>query len=270
MSHCHALTKSNKRCRQLACIAEATHQSTTYSHVCKAHEHFFDTFKLREDLAENLEYDRCTHIFLRDAIREGLVCVKEFIESLPPLPIYSYFYLVCANNTKGFKSSWNPALHKQTYDYVWSHFNSSGAVWIHSKHLFLLAALDGPRGFYEMLVAFGRGDRPCQPIWLEFFDEAAKQDFFQEMYHLDTSIHENHLTQSIETLKNSPKGVTLSRILELLFMRWFKAKKRRRYAYLQRRLLFKEDLLEVAWEPSRMEWWLDEEQKTRLGLSNKN
>jgi hypothetical protein len=49
-------------------------------------------------------------------------------------------------------------------------------------------------------------------------------------------------------------------------MIWFKAKKRRRYAYLQRRLIFKEDLLEVAWEPSRMEWWIDEEQKERLGL----
>ena len=269
MSHCHALTKSGKRCRQLATVAESTSQSTTYSHVCKTHERFFDTFQLTDDLAENLEYYCGTHIFLRDAIREGLVCVKGFIESLPPLPIYAYFYLVCVNNTKEFKSSWNPALHKETYDHVWSRFNSSGAVWIHSKHLFLLAALDGPKGFYEMLMAFGKGNRPSQPIWLEFFDEAAKQDFFQEMYHVDASFHETHLTQAIEYLKNSPKGLTLSRILDELFMIWFKRKKNRRYAYLQRRLIFKEDLLEVAWEPSRMEWYLDEEQKMRLGLWKK-
>ena len=266
MSHCHALTKSGKRCRQLATVAESTSQSVTYNHVCKAHNDFFDTFTLTVELIENLEYYRGTHIFLRDAIREGLICVKGFIESLPPLSIYSYFYLVCVNNSKGFKSSWNSALHKETYDYVWSRLNSSGAVWIHSKHLFLLAALDGPRGFYEMLVAFGRGYRPCQPIWLDFFDEAARQDFFQEMYHIDVSLHETYLTQTIEALKNLPKGFTLSRILNELFMRWFLSKKRRRYAYLQRRLIFKEDLLEVAWEPSRMEWWLDEEQKTRLKL----
>lgn len=267
MSHCHALTKGNKRCRQLATIAESTNQSTTYNHVCKAHQEFFHTFQLTEELVENLEYYPGTHIFLRDAMREGLVCVKGFIENLPPLSIYSYFYLVCVNNSKGFKSSWNPALHKETYDYVWSRFNSSGAVWIHSKHLFLLAALDGPRGFYEMLVAFGKGNRPSQPIWLEFFDEAARQDFFQEMYHTDMSIHENHLTQAIKELKDSPKGLTLSRILDELFMRWFKTKKRRRYAYLERRLVFKEDLLEVTWEPGRMEWYLDEEQKKRLKLN---
>jgi hypothetical protein len=266
MSHCHALTKSRKRCRQLATIAESSTQSITYNHVCKAHEHFFDSFVLSEGLVENLEYYTGIHMFLRDSIREGLVCVKGFVESLPPLSIYAYFYLVCVNNARGFQSSWNPALHKATYDYVWSRFNSSGVVWIHSKHLFLLAALDGPKGFYEMLVAFGKGERPCQPIWLEFFDEAAKQDFFQEMYHLDASVHETHLTQTIKELKGSPKGLTLSRILDELFMRWFKAKKRRRYAYLQRRLVFKQDLLEVAWEPGRMAWYLDEEQKARLGF----
>jgi hypothetical protein len=205
-------------------------------------------------------------MFLRDSIREGLVCVKEFIKTLPPLSIYAYFYLVCVNNAKGFQSSWNAALHKETYDYVWSRFNSSGVVWIHSKHLFLLAALDGPKGFYEMLVAFGKGNRPSQPIWLEFFDHAAKQEFFQEMYHVDASFHETHLTQAIESLKNSPKGLTLSRILDELFMIWFKRTKNRRYAYLQRRLIFKEDLLEVALEPGRMAWYLDEEQKTRLKL----
>ena len=267
MSHCHALTKGHKRCRQLATIAESSTQSVTYNHVCKAHERFFDNFQLTDDLAENLEYYRGIHIFLRDAIREDLVCVKGFVESLPPLPIYAYFYLVCVNNCKGFKSSWNPALHKETYDYIWYRFNSSGAVWIHSKHLFLLAALDGPKGFYEMLVAFGKGNRPCQPIWLDFFDEAAKKDFFQEMYHTDMSIHETYLTQAIKELKDSPKGLTLSRILDELFMRWFKATKRRRYAYLQRRLIFKEDLLEVTWEPGRMEWYLDEEQKKRLKLN---
>jgi hypothetical protein len=154
-----------------------------------------------------------------------------------------------------------------TYDYVWTHYNSSGAVWIHSKHLFLLAAPDGPKGFYEMLVAFGKGERPSQPIWLEFFDEAAKQDFFQEMYHIDMSAHETYLTQTIKELKGSSKGLTLSRILDELFMSWFKAKKRRRYAYLERRLIFKEDLLEVTWEPGRMAWYLDEEQKARLKLN---
>jgi hypothetical protein len=267
MSHCHALTKGRKRCRQLATIADSTTQSITYNHVCKKHEHFFDSFQLTEELVENLEYYPGLHIFLRDAIREGLVCVKEFIVSLPPLSIYAYFYLVCVNNAKVFNSSWNPALHKATYDYVWYRYNSSGAVWIHSKHLFLLAALDGPKGFYEMLVAFGKGERPTQPIWLDFFDHTAKQDFFQEMYHVDMSLHENYLTQTIDSLKNSPKGLTLSRILDEFFMNWFTRTKRRRYAYLERRLIFKEELLEVAWEPSRMAWYLDEEQKTRLKLN---
>lgn len=264
MSHCHALTIQKKRCRQLATIAASTSQSVTYNHVCKGHQDFFQRFQLTEDLVENLEYYTGIHIFLRDAIREGLVCVKEFIKGLPPLRIYSYFYLVCVNNARCFQSSWNPSLHKETYDYVWAYFNSSGAVWIHSKHLFLLAALDGPKGFYEMLATFGKGDRPCQPIWLEFFDHAARQDFFQEMYHLDESTHKTYLTQTIETLKNSPRGLTLSRILDELFMEWFLARKRRRYAYLERRLIFKEELLEITWEPGRMAWYLDEEQKTRL------
>jgi len=254
----------------LATISESSTQSTTYNHVCKAHEHFFDTFQLTEELVENLEYYSGIHIFLRDAIREGLVCVKGFIESLPPLPIYAYFYLVCVNNAKGFKSSWNHALHKETYNYVWTHFNSSGPVWLHSKHLFLLAALDGPKGFYEMLATFGKGDRPSQPIWLDFFDHAAKQDFFQEMYHMDESIHETHLTQTIKELNGFPKALTLVRILESMFMKWFNTRKRRRYAYLQKRLVFKEDLMEVAWQPGRMAWYMDEEQKARLAYWQKN
>jgi hypothetical protein len=261
MSHCHALTKANKRCRSLALIQEKSEDCITYSHVCKEHTHFFTTFQPTEEMVEDLEYHRGLHIFFRDAIKEGLICVKEFIASLPAESMYAYFYLVCLNNAKGFQSSWNRPLHLKAFKMVWKRLNSAGPVYIHWGHLFLLAAIDGVEGFYTMLKTSN-----CDAaVWFQLFERASREEFFEQMYHIDISEHEAYRNDVIKHLtKDTPSTRYLKAYLEGIFLYWLKKKKTQRYESLRKRIPFKEELMEVAWNPDRMAWYLDEEQKARV------
>lgn len=263
MSHCHALTKDNKRCRGLATILSKTKESITYSHTCHRHTTFFDTFQPTEELIEDLEYSTCLRIFFREALREGLICVKGLIESLPALSCYSYFYLVCVNNCKGFQSSWNPGLHTETYRMVWERLHSAGPVFITYKHLFLLASLDGVAGIYEMLSLFPQNSILGEP-WFTFMDRLMKTEFFEQMFHADDTVHEAYIERTIKKLKQNT--TTLLTILESgMFIKWMKNKKERKYSYMRNKISpFKDELIEVAWEPSRIRWIMDEGQKARL------
>jgi len=256
MPCCYALTKQQKRCRGLAPL---------HSNVCKRHTSFFASYKIQERLIEHLEYKPGLCIFYRESIRRQLLCVKECIMGLSDERRFTYFYLICANNYKGFSSSWNRELHKEAYKMVWERMNSIGPIFITYRHLYALVKLEPVKEFYEMLKMFPYGRHALHEPWIKFFDRMAKIDFFEPMFHVDEEIHRTNIRQVLEVLDKNPftQSYVLRTILESgLFMRWLQAKKRCRYDALQKRISpFWNELMEVAWEPSRVVWCMDESQK---------
>jgi hypothetical protein len=264
MSHCHALKKNQTGCRAYATVLTCSDDIITYSHTCKLHEDYFQNFKLTKSFIASLEFWPTLRTFLATALELGLICVKEdFIKSLPKQSRYAYFYLLCAKYTT-VDLTWNvPLLHK-TYNTLWKWMGAIGPVQIGYPDLFELAKKE-PMGFYRMIYCYTHGLAPMK-AWLKFFDRCAQEDWFEPMFHLDKQLHETHLTQTMKDLSNLPiplESISLYKILDTQFIDWLQFAKQRRYEVIRNQCVFKEDLLEVAWEPRRLSWCMDEDVKQR-------
>lgn len=254
MSHCHALKKNNTKCRAFASIESCSDDLIIYSHTCKAHTKYFDTFKFTKSLVESLEFWPGISEFLKNAFELGLLCVKEdFIASLSNHSKYSYFYLLAAKYSEGFRP-WNPPLYKKTFKLMWVWIGRIGPVQISYSDLMALAKLDPVPGFYTMV--FSRDSRIMS--WMLIYDLCASQDWFEIMYHTDAATHEHHITQSKEHFRQPNE-------LHEELQEWFTLIKDSYYKNIRQRIPFKEELNAIAWCPERVvQWCLDEEDKARI------
>lgn len=254
MSHCHALKKNNTRCRAFASIESCSEDLITYKHTCKVHEKYFDTFQLTKGLVESLEFWPGISEFLKEAFQLELICVKEdFIASLTAHSKYSYFYLLAARFSAGFKP-WNQSLYQKTFRLMWAWMGRIGPVQITYADLLDLAAIDPVPGFYTMV--YSRGDR--QLTWLTAAELCTKEQWFEAVYHADKATHETHLTQSRASFIPIPA-------FEAEYPIWLSKAKEAYYANIQARLPYKEELVAVAWNPERfIDWCLNGEVKERL------
>ena len=249
MSHCHALKKNNTRCRAFASIESCSDDVVTYKHTCKVHEKYFDTFQLTKGLVESLEFWPGISEFLKEAFQLELICVKEdFIASLTAHSKYSYFYLLAARFSYGFKP-WNQPLYQKTFKLIWAWMGRIGPVTITYLDLFDLAKIDPVPGFYTMLYS-----RTRQISWATIFELSSKEDWFENMYHTEEAIHK-HYTQTQD--------------FRIEYMNWFLDAKGVYFNTILARYPYKEELIEVAWSPERLDWCLDEEDKERILLYSK-
>ena len=257
MSQCYALKKNNTRCRAFASIESCSEDLITYKHTCKIHENYFDTFQLTKGLVESLEFWPGISEFLKEAFQLELICVKEdFIASLTAHSKYSYFYLLAARFSYGFKP-WNQSLYQKTFRLMWVWMGRVGPVTITYLDLFDLAKIDPVPGFYTMLYS-----RTRQISWTTIFELCSKEDWFENMYHTEEPTHEYHITQSpFRQLNIVP--------FESEYMELFVRSKSLYYNAIVARYPYKEELVEVAWAPERLNWCLDEEDKERILLYRK-
>lgn len=253
MSHCHALKKNNTRCRAFASIESCSEDLITYKHTCQVHTNYFSTFKLTKDLVESLEFWPGISEFLKEAFQLELVYVKEeFITSLTNHSKYSYFYLLAARFSKDFKP-WNQPLYRKTFRLMWQWMGRIGPVTITYLDLFDLAKIDPVPGFYTMLYS-----RSTRISWATIFELCSKEDWFENMYHTEGPTHKHLLTQSKEYshIEQPP--------FESEYMDWFIDAKGVYFDTIIARYPYKEELVEVAWAPERLDWCLDEEDKVRI------
>ena len=253
MSHCHALKKNNTRCRAFASIESCSDDLIVYKHTCQVHAKYFDTFQLTKYLVENLEFWPGISEFLKEAFQLELVCVKEeFIESLANHSKYSYFYLLAAKYSQCFKP-WNQPLYQKTFRLMWVWMGRIGPVTIHYVDLLALAKIDPVPGFYTMI--FSRDSRNMS--WMTIYELCVSEEWFEIMYHIDAATHEYHITQSKELFRQSHE-------FDEQLKKWFSITKENYYTNIRKRLQFKEELLDIAWSPERLDWCLDEEVKKRI------
>jgi hypothetical protein len=252
MSHCHALKKNNTRCRAFASIESCSDDLIVYKHTCKIHENYFDTFQLTKNLVESLEFWPGISEFLKEAFELDLVCVKEdFVESLANHSKYSYFYLLAAKFSHGFRP-WNQPLYQKTFKLMWIWMGRIGPVQITYADLLALAKIDPMPGFYTMV--FSRDSRNMS--WMTIYELCASEEWFEVMYHADAATHEHLITQSKEHFRQLPFDAELKE--------WFRNTKEAYYTNIRRRIPFKEELTAIAWSPERLNWCLDEEVKKRI------
>lgn len=254
MSQCYALKKNNTRCRAFASIESCSEDLITYKHTCKVHANYFESFKFTKSLVESLEFWPGISEFFKEAFQLELVCVKEdFMNSLSNHSKYSYFYVLAARFSAGFKP-WNQSLYQKTFRLMWAWMGRIGPVTITYLDLFDLAKIDPVPGFYTMV--YSRGDR--QLTWLTAAELCTKEQWFEAVYHADKATHETHLTQSRASFIPLPA-------FEAEYPIWLRKAKEAYYANIQARLPYKEELVAIAWSPERfIDWCLNGEVKERL------
>ena len=260
MSHCHALKKNNTRCRAFASIESSSDDVITYKHTCKVHANYFNTFKFTKDLVKRLEFWPGIAQFLKEAFELELICVKEdFMNRLSAKSQYSYFYLLAAKFSAGFKP-WNQPLYKKTFRLMWMWMGSIGPVQINYADLLDLAAIDPVPGFYTLL--YSRGIR--QLSWETVAELCAKESWFDVIYHAEPSTLEetrNLITQSKNFSLNIPS-------FEADGPAWLAKAKEIYYANILARIPYKEELIAIGWAPERvLDWCVDWEDKAYITVN---
>ena len=255
MSQCYALKKAYTRCRAFASIESCSDDVVTYKHTCQAHATYFDTFTFTKELVECLEFWPGISQFFKEAFELELVCVKEeFIASLANHSKYSYFYLLAARFSQGFKP-WNQPLYKKTFKLMWVWMGRIGPVQITYADLLDMAAIDPVPGF-SMLI-YTRSSRELS--WRTAAELCAKEKWFEEVYHADQATLER-----THTLTQSNDFAPL-RAFEAEGQGWLTEAKQSYYAIINSRIPYKEELLATAWAPERvLDWCVDWEDKSRI------
>ena len=259
MSHCHALKKNNTRCRAFASIESCSDDIITYKHTCKVHATYFDTFTFTKELVESLEFWPGISQFFKEAFELELVCVKEeFVAGLANHSKYSYFYLLAARFSQGFKP-WNQPLYKKTFRLMWIWMGRIGPVQITYADLLDLAAIDPVPGFYMLI--YSRGSREIS--WRTAAELCAKETWFEAVYHADADTH-----KTAHTLTQSNEFIHLP-AFEAEY-EWLIEAKEIYYANICARIPYKEELVARAWEPERvLAWCVDWEDKSRIAQNLK-
>jgi hypothetical protein len=244
MSQCHALKKNNTRCRAFASIESCSDDLVVYKHTCKAHANFFDTFTLNKNLIESLEFWGGISEFLKEAFDLGLICVKEdFITGLSNHSKYSYFYFLAAKYSHGFKF-WNIPLYHKTIRILYSWIGRIGPVQMTDAEFLHLVKPDPILGFYSVLYN-------THWPWETVRQLCAKEDWFEEFYHTDESIHESIITQFSPNYSNHKE--------------WLNDAKYRYYQNIRDSCPFKDELIAAAWVPERvLDWCMDAEERDYL------
>ena len=260
MPKCYALTAIGRPCRNY---------SSKDSYTCLKHSLYFDQFSIN-DWKHSLKYlEVCprTKTHIENVMSIGIVQIpKEFVESLANCRNYTYFILLCARWLEGFSYTWNEPLFNTALKKLWLWSSSIGPVVI--KHDDILTMIRGnvKELFYKSFILYPHSlEFPyTKEHWSEYVKECAKADWFAPIFHLDT--HETKIQECIEFLdKKNLNPILLAFLRDNFPIVYENAKKKYYKKICSYSSPFKEQILEMAWEPSRMSaWCLDEDEKRRV------
>lgn len=260
MSRCYALTKDHKHCR---CYGEllATDvgldgvKEVYYSPTCRLHRGFFDNWlQALPRRARSLEWLSINREHIKRVLKEGIVEIPpSFFQSLSGTK-YNHFILLCVKYLEGFRFSWNPLLCSRALRACSWQSRAAGPVTVQKTYPleFLRCMDDVKEGVFMILEA--------TPLTLSISDLL---DLLYATLHSDSGLHalldpsfpsEERIRQCKERFYLNTKLASMMESGE--FIRYVSFLKEQFYATKAQKIhSFCDELLEVAWQPERVQDW---------------
>jgi len=237
---------------------------TTYSATCRHHQHFFegDTWKkkyITGSIWHRREVWQIPHHHIEHVLSSGAVEVtQDDIANISTVGSTWYLYILLARHIPHFKTSWNPELLAVAQAMIWRRIDSIGPVTLTYADLGLMIGDEYAEEYIKCLYSFPSQVRP-ELIREEWLSAACLIRIMGPDYEILTSPHLEKVLTGSFSIRSLP-------ILESLLTDGTLAKqlldaRADLYAKCVRGInlaAFREELLAVAWHPSRvMDWCMD-------------
>ena len=262
---CHALKANGRPCRAYASVLEegVDRDGTpvvTYSHTCRHHSHFFDGDTWKHKYLGPIWYNeiwRIPHLHVEYVLSSGAITVTKEDVDWFTLEGYSwYLFVLLARHVPAARRDWNPLLWEKAQTMIWRRIDSIGPVSLDYADLRATICVPAAKELALCLKRFPSANHRR---------EMSKEDWLTAVKLLlilgdaDEILTDPQLT--LETLSLA-RRVDLSilnsmidegEILNLLLTE--------RAAFYEKCIrgvgvaAFREELLAVAWEPSRAVAW---------------
>jgi hypothetical protein len=265
---CHALKASGRPCHAYGSVLERGVDRdgtlvTTYSPTCRHHKHFFDGDAWKKKYLGSIwnrrELWQIPHRHIEHVLSSGAVEVtQDDIANISTVGSTWYLYVLLARHVPHFKTSWNPELLAVAQVMIWRRIDSIGPVTLTYADLGLMIGDEYAEEYIKCLYSFPSHARP-ELICEEWLSAACLLRMMGPGDEILTSPH-------LEKVLTCPFSMRSLPILDSLLADGTLAKqlldaRADLYAKCVRGVnlgAFREELLGVAWHPSRaMDWCMD-------------
>ena len=265
---CHALKANGRPCHAYGSVLErgVDRDGTpviTYSTTCRHHQHFFDGDTWKKKYLGAFWYNRelwqIPHHHIEHVLSSGAVTItKADVDFISPVGGTSYLYILFARHVPELRRSWNPNLCNRAQEMIWRHIDSIGPVRLTYADLGFTIRGEYAEEFIRCLQRFPIYARPepSRDEWLSAVCLILMVGPGEEILTsptLESAILGTYTGYKLPILEALITDGTLTK--QLLDARADLYAKRIRGVNLD---AFREELLSVAWHPSRaMDWCID-------------
>ena len=266
---CHALKANSRPCHAYGsvlerCVDRDGSPVITYSATCRHHQHFFDgdTWKkkyITGSIWHRREVWQIPHHHIEHVLSSGAVRItKSDVECIESKGCTWYLYVLFARHVPELRRSWNPSLCDKAQEMIWRRIDSIGPVSLTYIDLGLTIRDESAEEFIRCLQRFPVYARPepSRDEWLSAVCLILIVGPGEEILtspHLEKVLTGPFLRCNLPILEAMLIDGTLAK--QLLDARADLYAKRIRGVNLD---AFREELLSVAWHPSRaMDWCID-------------
>ncbi len=264
MSRCYALTEDFKPCRNYAevlatDIGQDGIKDIYYSSTCKCHRGFFMNWEERlHRRGYRLQWRPYLRNYMKRVLEDGVQEVpKEFIESLSVGEDYTYLIYLCVKYQASFRYSWNPALcDSALYACAWQSMAFGPVKIPNNYYIDFLNCMDNPKeGFFTILGVC----LPQQPLFGQHFTmiDTLLQSDAGILVLLDAGFPSS---SEIDKLTRLCEREGITKLVDMLvsgeFTDYILFLKKEFYNKCKTRIAgIRDELLEVAWQPARVQEW---------------
>ena len=271
---CHAVKTDGRPCRAYASVLEKNVDRdgtpvVTYSHTCRHHQHFFDGDAWMHTYLGPIWYNeiwRVPHRHVEYVLSSGAVTItKADVDWIGIEGCTWYLFVLLARHVAAARREWNPPLWEKAQSMIWQHIDSIGPVSL--NYVDLRATICEP--FAQELAL-------CLKKFPRWWTTANSKDWWLTTVKLLLILGDEceilkdpqletclSLACSAETLPFLKSMIEEGEILNFLLTE--------RAAFYAKCIAgvgvsnFREELLAVAWHPSRvMDWCADFEGDTHF------